>query len=89
MFDAIDIRYALAPYIYSMARKAYDTGISICHPLYYEYPDKQEAYDFKNEYFFGDDMIILPVPLLKKKILQLLKFGCLKETGMNGLQVLY
>jgi len=61
MFDAVDIRYALAPYIYTMARKAYDTGISICHPLYYEYPDNQEAYEFKNEYFFGDDMIVLPV----------------------------
>ena len=61
MYDAIDLRYALAPYIYTMARRAHDTGISICHPLYYEYPDKQEAYDFKNEYFFGNDMIVLPI----------------------------
>jgi hypothetical protein len=61
MYDAVDIRYALVPYIYTMARKTYDTGISLCHPLYYEYPDKQEAYDFKNEYFFGDNMIVLPV----------------------------
>ena len=61
MYDAVDLRYAIAPYIYTMARKTHDTGISICHPLYYEYPDKQEAYDFKNEYFFGDDMIVLPI----------------------------
>ena len=66
MFDAVDIRYALAPYIYTMARKTYDTGVSICHPLYYEYPDKQEAYDFKNEYFFGDNMIVLPVTAPEK-----------------------
>lgn len=61
MFEAIDLRYALAPYIYTMARRAHDTGISICHPLYYEYPELQEAYEFKNEYYFGDDMIVLPV----------------------------
>jgi alpha-glucosidase (family GH31 glycosyl hydrolase) len=61
MYEAVDIRYELAPYIYTMARKTFDTGISICHPLYYDYPDKQEAYDFKNEYFFGDDMIVMPV----------------------------
>jgi hypothetical protein len=67
MFDAINIRYSLAPYIYTMARKAYDSGISICHPLYYEYPDNQQAYDFKNEYFFGDDMIVIPVTSPEKE----------------------
>jgi len=61
MYKAVELRYALDPYIYTMARKAFDSGISLCHPLYYEYPDQQEAYDFKNEYFFGDNIILLPV----------------------------
>ncbi len=61
LFDAIHLRYALNPYIYTMARKTYETGISLCRPMYYDYPSKQEAYDFKNEYMFGDDMLIMPI----------------------------
>jgi len=44
-----------------MARKAYDTGISLCRPMYYDYPNKEEAYSFKNEYMFGDNMLIMPI----------------------------
>lgn len=54
-------RYDLVPYIYSMARKAHDEGLSLCRPMYYEYPECEEAYSFKNEYMFGDNMIILPI----------------------------
>ena len=61
MFDAIGLRYALAPYIYTMARQAYDTGVSLCHPMYYEYPDQKEAYACQNQYMFGDDLIVRPV----------------------------
>jgi len=61
MFDAISLRYALAPYIYTMARKTYDTGVSLCHPMYYEYPGEKEAYASKNQYMFGDDLIVRPV----------------------------
>ena len=54
-------RYDMVPYIYTMARKAYDEGLSLCRPLYYDYPEQQEAYDFRNEYMFGDDILIAPV----------------------------
>ena len=59
--NAIRLRYDLAPYIYTMARKAYDTGISLCRPMYYDYPENEEAYSFKTEYMFGDDLLIMPV----------------------------
>ena len=54
-------RYALAPYIYTMARKAYDEGISLCRPMYYEWPEASEAYAFSNQYLFGDDILVAPV----------------------------
>lgn len=54
-------RYDMVPYIYTMARKGYDEGISLCRPLYYDYPECQEAYDFRNEYMFGDNMLIAPI----------------------------
>jgi hypothetical protein len=61
MRDAFLLRYALIPYIYTASREAYDTGVSICRPMYYDYPEAPEAYDFKDEYMFGDDMLVAPV----------------------------
>ena len=57
MKAALELRYALTPYIYDMARQAYETGLSLCRPLYYEYPEKAEAYTWKQEYFFGDNIL--------------------------------
>ncbi len=61
MRDAFLLRYKLLPYIYTASRNAYDTGVSMIHPLYYEYPDANEAYEFGDEYFFGNDLIVAPV----------------------------
>ena len=54
-------RYEMAPYIYTMARKGYDDGIALCRPMYYDYPEAPEAYSFRSQYMFGDDMLIAPV----------------------------
>ena len=61
MREAYLLRYSLIPYIYTAARLAYDTAISICHPLYYDYPEAGEAYKFKDEYLFGNDMMVAPI----------------------------
>lgn len=61
MRKAIQLRYTLLPYIYTASHNTYETGISICLPLYYKHPEIQEAYHFNNEYYFGSDMIVSPV----------------------------
>lgn len=61
MHEAFVRRYALVPYIYTAARETYDTGISLLHPLYYEFPEAEEAYTHRDEYFFGSDMIVAPI----------------------------
>ncbi|HVO75140.1 MAG TPA: TIM-barrel domain-containing protein, partial [Ignavibacteriaceae bacterium] len=61
MRDAIKLRYSIIPYIYTSAREAYDTGISILRPMYYDYAKNDTAYIMKNQYMFGDDMIISPI----------------------------
>lgn len=61
MREAVKLRYALFPYIYTMARQTYDTGVSICRPLYYEFPDAEEAYTYENEYMFGDNILVAPI----------------------------
>ena len=54
MKAAIELRYALTPYIYTAARQAYDNGIGICRPLYYSHPEDPKAYNSPEEYMFGD-----------------------------------
>ncbi len=61
MRAAFQMRYALQPYLYTEARKTYDTGVAFLHPLYYDWPESPEAYTTKNEYVFGDQMIVAPV----------------------------
>lgn len=57
MLDAIRLRYTLSPYIYTFARETYDTGVSLCRPLYYYWPERPEAYDYNEEYLFGDRIL--------------------------------
>ena len=59
--EAVRFHYALNPYIYSMSRKAYETGVSVCRPLYYEWPESEEAYSRRNEYMFGDNIFVAPI----------------------------
>lgn len=54
-------RYAMQPYIYTEARRTYDTGVAFLHPLYYDWPEAPEAYSSTNEYMFGDSILADPV----------------------------
>ena len=71
MRDAFLLRYALIPYLYTESRRTFDTGVSICHPLYYDYPGYDEAYSSPQEYLFGSEMLVAPVatPLAKDSLL--------------------
>ena len=61
LLQTVKLRYELMPYIYTAAREAYDTGVSICRPLYYDYPEVNNAYRYEDEYMFGDEILVAPV----------------------------
>jgi alpha-glucosidase len=61
MADALRQRYEMIPYIYTEARAAFDTGLSLCRPMYYEWPEREEAYQAKDQYLFGSQMLVAPV----------------------------
>ena len=61
LHDIVRQRYTMVPYIYTMAHQAYETGISLCRPMYYDEPDQEIAYTQRNQYMFGDQMIVTPV----------------------------
>jgi alpha-glucosidase (family GH31 glycosyl hydrolase) len=59
--DAMQLRHALIPYIYSMAWRAHQTGLSLVTPMYYGNMDSPEAFEAKDQYFFGSELLVAPV----------------------------
>jgi alpha-glucosidase (family GH31 glycosyl hydrolase) len=59
--STFQLRYKMQPYIYTEARRTYDTGVAFLRPLYYDWPEANEAYENKDEYLFGENMIVDPV----------------------------
>ena len=59
--STFQMRYALEPYVYTEARRTFDTGVAFFRPLYYDWPQEDAAYTSKGEYLFGDQMLAAPV----------------------------
>jgi alpha-glucosidase (family GH31 glycosyl hydrolase) len=65
---ALQLREAMEPYLYTEARRTYDTGLAFLRPLYYDWPEDDDAYTSKNEYVFGDQMLAAPVTAAADKV---------------------
>jgi alpha-glucosidase (family GH31 glycosyl hydrolase) len=59
--EAMQLRHALIPYLYSMAWRAHQTGISLVTPMYYGNMDSAEAFEAQDQYFFGSELFAAPV----------------------------
>jgi alpha-glucosidase (family GH31 glycosyl hydrolase) len=59
--DAMQLRHALIPYIYSMAWRAHQTGISLVTPMYYGDMSDASAYDAQDQYYFGSELFVAPI----------------------------
>ncbi len=81
MMDTVRQRYELVPYIYSENRKAYDSGVSLCRPLYYNWPEDSKTYELTNEYMFGDEMLVSPVSAPGDKNSELTNFAVYLPQG--------
>ena len=63
------LRNALVPYIYTQAYEAYLTGVLPAHPVYYDWPEEEEAYKisklrgpgFPLQHSFGPDFQVSPI----------------------------
>ena len=58
--EILRFRHKLIPFLYSAAYRTHTEGVALVEPLYYSYPERKEAYRFKNEYFFGG-LLVAPV----------------------------
>ena len=54
------LRHKLIPYIYTANYRTHTLGEPICMPMYYRY-DSAEAYEVRNQYIFGGQLLVCPV----------------------------
>lgn len=56
----LKLRHELIPYIYTMNYRAHALDEPLMQPLYYNW-NVNEAYEMKNEYTFGSEMLVTPI----------------------------
>ena len=61
MIEFLQLRSQLIPYLDSENYRTHAEGIPLVQPLYYGHPEDEMAYHFKNEYQFGEAMIVAPI----------------------------
>lgn len=58
---AIELRYKLLPYIYSMAFTNNQTGKPLMYPLFYIEPKNKELLTYDKAYMWGDAFLVSPI----------------------------
>jgi alpha-glucosidase (family GH31 glycosyl hydrolase) len=58
--QAMRLRHALIPYIYTMAWRNATTALPLVTPIYYSHPGSPEAYRCPQEYWFGSELLAAP-----------------------------
>lgn len=61
MEEYLRLRHALVPYLYTMNRRAHEDDLPLIWPMYYAEPDRNEAYEVYNEYYFGSELLVSPI----------------------------
>lgn len=57
----LELRHRLTSYLYTESYKYYKTGTMIFQPLYYFLPKVYDDILYRNEYFFGSELLVAPV----------------------------
>jgi alpha-glucosidase (family GH31 glycosyl hydrolase) len=58
--QAFQLRHALIPYIYSMAWRNTSQALPVVTPMYYGWPEEEDAYRCPDQYCFGSELVAAP-----------------------------
>lgn len=61
MKDYLRFRHKLVPYLYTMNYLSHAEGLPLMQPMYYHSPWEEEAYNVKNQYYYGTEIIVCPI----------------------------
>ena len=55
------LRHRMIPFLYNCNYLTHAEGLALCEPMYYQYPDCPESYEFKNQYMFAQNLLVAPI----------------------------
>jgi alpha-glucosidase len=58
---ALDLRYQLIPYYYSLAHETTETGVPLMRPLVMEFPDDKKVANMSDEWLMGSSLLAAPI----------------------------
>lgn len=67
--EYMQLRNKLIPYIYTESYKYYKKCVPLVQPLYYKYSAIYDEPLYKNQYFFGSEMLICPITKKKNPVI--------------------
>ncbi len=70
------LRHALFPYLYAMNYRVYEEQIPLMQPMYYSHPRCNGAYDVRNQYWFGSELMVAAAVTPRDKV------SCLTATDV-------
>ena len=59
--EFLRLRHRMIPFIDSASVDTTEKGLALIEPMYYEYPDREEAYACGSQYMFGRQLLVAPV----------------------------
>ncbi len=87
--DALDLRYRLIPFYYSLAHETFETGVPLMRPLLMEFPDDPKVANMSDEWMMGDSLLAAPV-LQSASPIEVVSGNWLKtDDGQTGLRAEY
>lgn len=67
--DYCKLRHRLIPYLYTEGYKYHKNYLPVIEPLYYYYPELIDEPDYKNEYYFGTELLVCPITKPKDTVM--------------------
>ena len=59
--EFLRLRHQMIPYLYSAMLETHKNGKALMEPMYYEYPEYEDAYHCPTQYMFGGQLLVAPI----------------------------
>ncbi|XP_052256801.1 sucrase-isomaltase, intestinal-like isoform X2 [Dreissena polymorpha] len=59
--EAMETRYWLLPYLYTLFHKAHTYGGTVVRPVFHEFPKDTHLYDLDRQFMWGNALMIVPI----------------------------
>ena len=67
--DYCNLRHRLIPYLYTEAYNYHKNGRPLIQPIYYAYPEVYDEPLYRNSYYFGKELFVVPITKPKDQLI--------------------